>query len=90
MTTDEHNTAGGLRAQLARVSNLDRRWIFLAMGLAVGVPILLKLRFPEVPGPLAIATFNAIEAVPEGSRVLIAFDYDPASEGELQPVATTQ
>ncbi|RLS67348.1 MAG: hypothetical protein DWH97_00960 [Planctomycetota bacterium] len=87
MTTDEHNTAGGLRAQLARVSNLDRRWIFLAMGLAVGVPILLKLRFPEVPGPLAIATFNAIEAVPEGSRVLIAFDYDPASEGELQPMA---
>ena len=57
------------------------------MALAVGVPILLKLRFPEVPGPMAKATFDAVESIPEGSRVLLSFDYDPASAGELQPMA---
>ena len=73
---------------LARLNNLDRRWIFLAMGLSIAIPILLKLRFPEYPGPMARATFDAIEAVPEGSTVLVSFDYDPASAAELQPMAS--
>jgi hypothetical protein len=71
----------------ARLGSIDRRWIFLAMALAVAVPIVLELKFPEVPGRMARATFDAIEKVPEGSRVLLSFDYDPASEGELQPMA---
>ena len=69
------------------LATMDRRWIFLAMMLAVGMPILLKLRPPESPGPLSNATFAAIEHLPAGSRVLLSFDYDPASEGELQPMA---
>ncbi len=80
-------TSGGFRAFCVRMGTLDRRWIFLGVALAVAVPMLLKLSLPEVPGPMARATFDAIERVPEGSRVLIAFDYDPASEGELQPMA---
>lgn len=74
-------------ATLARLGRLDRRWIFLSVALAIAVPMLLELRFPEVPGPMAHATFDAIEAVPEGSRVLIAFDYDPGTSAELQPMA---
>lgn len=70
-----------------RPGGLDRRWIFLAMALAVGIPIVLKPMFPENPGRMTRATFEAIEKVPEGSRVLLSFDYDPASEGELQPMA---
>lgn len=69
------------------LATLDRRWIFLAMMLAVGTPILLQLRPAETAGPLSTATFDVIEALPAGSRVLFAFDYDPASEGELQPMA---
>jgi len=72
---------------LVRLGRIDRRWIFLAMALSIIVPMLLKVRFPEIPQPMARATFEAIERVPEGSRVLIAFDYDPASQGELQPMA---
>jgi len=82
----EHNGSGS-PSFLARLGGIDRRWIFLAMGLSIALPILLKLRFPEYPGPMAKATFDAIESVPEGSRVLIAFDYDPASAAELQPMA---
>ena len=79
--------SSGIRGFLAGLSSLDRRWIFLGVALAVGIPILLKLSLPEVPGPMARATFNAIENIPSGSRVLLAFDYDPASQGELQPMA---
>jgi len=86
MTNHEQPT--GARAFLARIGDIDRRWIFLAMGLSIAIPILLKLRFPEYPGAMAKATFEAVERVPEGSPVLLSFDYDPASAGELQPMAS--
>ena len=70
------------------LKNLDRRWIFLLMGLAVGLPILLQVQFPETSSELAKAVFNEIEQLEEGDRVLLAFDFDPASEGELGPMAT--
>lgn len=71
------------------LETLDRRWIFLAMGLAVSIPILLQLRFPERAGPITQAAFDTIDDLPDGSRVLLAFDFDPASEPELGPMATS-
>lgn len=67
--------------------NLDRRWIFLAMFLAVAVPLLCGLTFPERVTPPTKIVFDAIEAMPEGSKVLISFDFDPASSGEMAPMA---
>ena len=69
--------------------NLDRRWIFLLMGLSVAVPILLQWQFPETPSALSQAVFDEVEALNEGDRVLFAFDFDPGSEGELGPMATS-
>jgi hypothetical protein len=37
---------------------------------------------------LAYNVFNAIEELEEGDPILLAFDFDPASEGELGPMAT--
>lgn len=70
------------------LSRIDRRWIFLLMGLAVALPILFQLTFPERPTGLAVTTFEAIEELPPGTPVLLSFDFDPASEGELGPMAT--
>jgi hypothetical protein len=71
------------------LSNLDRRWIFVAMALAVAIPVLFGLQFPETPSALSEACFNAIENLQPGDRVLLAFDFDPASKGELEPMATS-
>ena len=68
--------------------HLDRRWIFLAMAVAVMTPIMYRAEFPEKATPLVEAVFNKIEELPEGSKILMAFDYDPGSEAELQPMAT--
>ncbi|MHC4273524.1 MAG: hypothetical protein ACYSUR_07625 [Planctomycetota bacterium] len=68
--------------------DLDRRWIFLLMFLSVAVPILLQFSFPEKPTGLAENVFKEIEALDEGAPVLLAFDFDPGSEGELAPMAT--
>lgn len=70
------------------LETLDRRWIFLAMFVAVAVPILLQVRFPETPTQLSQNVFDEVDRLPEGAPVLLAFDFDPASEGELGPMAT--
>jgi hypothetical protein len=86
-TKNTAQTPDGVRGFFVRLGRIDRRWIFLAMGLSIAVPILFRLRFPEVPGPMARATFDAIDKLPNGSRVILSFDFDPASKAELQPMA---
>ncbi len=67
--------------------NLDRRWIFLLMAIAVMIPVVLRKEFPEYPSPLVQAVFDKVESLPPGARVLMPMDYDPGSEPELQPMA---
>src|SRR5262245_15248672 len=71
---------------------LDRRWIFLLMLWSVLLPIyfigVTGQTFPELPSALAHATFDEVERLSPGDPVLLSFDYDPASEGELQQMAT--
>ena len=74
------------------LQELDRRWIFLLMLWSVLVPIyyvgVTGRTFPEIPSALSRATFDEIERMKPGDPVLLSFDYDPASEGELGPMAT--
>ena len=54
------------------LKNLDRRWIFLLMFVAVAVPVYFQLEFPEKPTKMVNDVFDAIEDLPEGSNVLMA------------------
>jgi hypothetical protein len=77
---------------MAGLRTLDRRWIFLLMLWSVLLPIyfigVTGRTFPELPSALAHATFDEVDRLSPGDAVLLSFDYDPASEGELQPMAT--
>jgi len=73
---------------LGKLLGIDRRIIFLFVGVAVALP----LCFPEVNLKIEITdsvkkVYDIVESLPEGSKVLIAFDYDPGSMPELQPMA---
>ncbi len=70
------------------LKNLDRRWVFLFMFIAVAVPTYSSMKFPQLTTPPVEAAFAAIDALPEGSPVLFAVDYDPGSEAELRPMLT--
>ena len=75
------------------LKDLDKRWIFLLMFLSVTIPIYVIAKtgksFPEVPTDLSRAVFQNIEDLNEGDPVLLSFDFDPSSEGELGPMATS-
>ena len=70
------------------IRDVDRRVIFLFIALSVIIPLLLKPNFPQFPSQLVKDTFAEIDRLEPGERVLFSFDYDPASEPEIQPMAT--
>jgi hypothetical protein len=80
------------RGAIPTLRTLDRRWIFLLLTWAVLLPIyyigVTGQTFPELPSALARSTFDEIDRLQPGDPVLLAFDYDPPSEGELGPMAT--
>ncbi len=65
------------------------RWIiYLILFAGVAVPLLLGSRWSEANMPVTSGTtamYEAIEALPAGSVVLISHDYDPGAAGEMVP-----
>lgn len=72
---------------LARLIALDRRWLFLAMGLALVLPLLFPVRMEFSVSPMVEAVHEEVEALPEGAAVMFSVDYDPAAQPELEPFA---
>ena len=71
----------------AGLRNIDRRWIFLATGLLVVMPLLTGFHIaPVQPGARAKGFYDAIEKLPPGSKVLLAGDYDPGTIAENYPM----
>jgi hypothetical protein len=72
---------------LSRLRYLDRRWIFLAVGLLVVVPLQMEFHVaPVKPSARAKGFYDAIERLPAGSTVLLAGDYDPGTIAENHPM----
>ena len=75
--------------RLADLATLDRRWLFLVMGTLVFVPLLAPLGLPIEPSRPSRQFAAAIDAVPDGSCVLMSCDFDPSAKPELVPMTRT-
>ncbi len=75
-----------MKAFIERFLNLDRRIIYILVALAVIIPILVPLNVRIYPTPEVENVYNTIENLPEGSRIMLSVDYDPASMPELYPM----
>ncbi|HET9251954.1 MAG TPA: hypothetical protein VFP58_07555 [Candidatus Eisenbacteria bacterium] len=70
-----------------RLLGVDRRIIFIFIGLGTAVPLLLPVNLPITVTPRVEAAYQTIDTLPEGSRVLISMDYEPDTMAELQPMS---
>lgn len=71
-----------------RMLAIDRRWIFLAIGVAVAMPFILRKPMPA--GSINTRTrgvYETIEQAKPRDVIVLAVDYGPASMPELQPMA---
>jgi hypothetical protein len=71
----------------AFLRHIDRRIIFLLIGASVALPLIWKPIFRDRPTPIVQAIYDKMEALPAGSRILLALDYGPSTAPELDPMA---
>ncbi|UCE25029.1 MAG: hypothetical protein JSU74_02985 [Candidatus Zixiibacteriota bacterium] len=70
-----------------RAEKIDRRWIYLLVGLAVVIPFIIPMRFPVSVSPEAQSFFDAVDALPDSANVMLVFDYYPSTVAETEPMA---
>jgi hypothetical protein len=71
-----------------KILSIDRRWIFLAVGVAVVIPFFLPLGLPVIVTPPVQSLYDSVDALPPNSQpLLLAIDYAPATLPELEPMS---
>ncbi len=64
------------------------RWIIFVLVAVCGIaPLYLKFRQPGFKSKVVTGLYDTIERLPEGSPVLLAFDFGPDTEAEVGPMA---
>lgn len=70
-----------------RMLRIDRRIIFLVIGLCTLFPLLFPVGLPIRISSEVRGVYDYIDTLPEGSVFLLSLDFDPASKPELYPQA---
>jgi hypothetical protein len=70
-----------------RMLKIDRRIIFVVIGLCTLLPLLFPVGLPIRTSQEVRGVYDYIEGLPEGSVFLLSLDFDPASKPELHPQA---
>lgn len=73
-----------------KLKNLDRKWVYLVVALAVIIPILKPSWFNFLsitPSKPVQSLYDFVNTLPAGTRCYLSFDFDPAAEPELGPGA---
>jgi len=71
------------------LGSLDRRIIFLIVGLSVLIPLLKPdwVNLPIRPTPESQIVFDEINKLKEGDKILLSFEYGPSTKPEIHPMA---
>ncbi len=71
---------------MEKMLKIDRRIIFALIALAVIIPMMMNLQFPVRPSPIVKTIFEKVESLPDGSIVLMSFDFGPSTVPENEPM----
>ena len=71
---------------IIKVGDVDRRVIFVLIGLAVLIPLLTPVSLPIRETPTTVKFYEGIEEIPKGSKVLVSFDYGPSTRPEIHRI----
>jgi len=65
---------------------IDRRWVYLALGLAMLISLLIKFSIPIPISKEARNIYDYVDKLEEGKAIHLAMDYDPSTLAELHPM----
>ena len=70
-----------------KMQQIDRRWVYLMVGLAVILPFIFPASFPVSVTPEVRSFYEAVDNLPDSSVVMVVFDYYPSTVAECEPMA---
>ncbi len=65
----------------------DRRYIYLSVAFYVIFPVILTLDLPTEISLEVQQLYDAVEALPDSSKVMLTFDYYPSTLAETEPMS---
>lgn len=68
------------------MEKLDRRWVYLLISVSVFIPFIFPADFGISITPEARSLYDAVEALPDSSVVMLVFDYYPSTIAECEPM----
>lgn len=71
----------------SELHTIDRRWIFLLIGLGTLIPILIPIGFPVRVTPPVKAIYDRIEGLGPDDFVVLSYDYGPTTGAENDPMS---
>lgn len=74
------------KSMIAKLSQVDRRLIYLIVLICATVPLLVGARVELSVSPPVRGLYDAVDELPPGSYVYLAADYDPGSLPEMYPM----
>lgn len=70
-----------------KLASIDRRWVYLSVAVMVMIPIIVPVHTPIGITPEAQQLFDTVEALPDGSTVMLTFDYYASATPETEPAS---
>jgi len=71
---------------ILKLGTVDRRWIFLIIGIVVMIPLFFPLGLPIRATATTQKVYDTIDALPHGSKVLVSCEYGPSTKPEIHPM----
>ena len=71
---------------ILNLSRVDRRWIFLIIGLSVLLPLFFPLGLPIRATDTTQIVYNAFDSLDPNSKVLLSCEYGPSTKPEIHPM----
>lgn len=73
---------------MARLEKIDSRYIYLAVFLAVLIPLFRPIGLPITIGEQTRDAFELVDALPQGALVIMSPSFAPSSDAEVVPQMT--
>ncbi|UCE66241.1 MAG: hypothetical protein JSU85_15585 [Candidatus Zixiibacteriota bacterium] len=69
-----------------KLMNIDRRWVYLCIGIVVIIPAIIPFKVPVSTTLEVERIYDFVESCEAGDYIYLGIDYDPSTLAELDPM----
>lgn len=69
-----------------KLMNIDRRWVYLCIGVVVIIPAIFSFKVPVATTPEVKKIYDFVDEMQPGDCFYLGIDYDPSALAELDPM----